>query len=79
MRLGDFVSEGTIQQIVRSAGNTCQALRGQYIAVQDDLPEGWTLANTLNMFGLGAIAPGGKPTPKPVYDADTAKKMFADL
>lgn len=47
--------------------------------VQDDLPEGWTLSSTLNMIGLGAIAPGGKPAPKPVYDAETAKQMFTDL
>jgi hypothetical protein len=31
------------------------------------------------MIGLGAIAPGGKPAPKPVYDAETAKQMFAKL
>jgi hypothetical protein len=31
------------------------------------------------MIGLGAIAPGGKPPPKPVYDAETAKQMFAKL
>jgi hypothetical protein len=79
MRLNDFVNEGTIQQIIKSVGNACQALRAKYITVQDDLPEGWTLANTLNMFGLGVIAPGGKPPPKPVYDAETAKKMFSEL
>jgi hypothetical protein len=79
MRLNDFVNEGTIKTIIRSVGYACQTLRAQYIDVQDDLPEGWTLANTLNMIGLGAIAPGGKPAPKPVYDAETAKAMFADL
>ncbi|KAK1751055.1 hypothetical protein QBC47DRAFT_392134 [Echria macrotheca] len=79
MRLNDFVNEGTIQKIIKSVGYACQCLRERYIAVQDDLPEGWTLASTLNMIGLGAIAPGGKPAPKPVYDAETAKKMFAAL
>jgi hypothetical protein len=79
MRLNDFVNERVIQGIVRSIGQTCQRLRDQYIEVQEDLPEGWTLAGTLNKIGLGAIAPGGKPPPKPVYDAETAKKMFADL
>jgi hypothetical protein len=79
MRLNDFVNERVIRGIVQSVGQTCQRLRGQYIDVQEDLPEGWTLAGTLNRIGLGAIAPGGKPPPKPVYDAETAKKMFAEL
>ncbi|KAK0736546.1 hypothetical protein B0T21DRAFT_367166 [Apiosordaria backusii] len=79
MRLNDFVNERAIKDIVKSVGKTCRKLRDQYIDVQEDLPEGWTLANTLNKIGLGAIAPGGKPPPKPVYDADTAKKMFAEL
>ncbi|KAH6621617.1 hypothetical protein B0J18DRAFT_432959 [Chaetomium sp. MPI-SDFR-AT-0129] len=79
MRLNDFVNERVIRGIVKNIGHTCQRLRAQYIDVQEDLPEGWTLANTLSKIGLGAIAPGGKPPPKPVYDADTAKKMFAEL
>ncbi|KAH6848079.1 hypothetical protein B0I37DRAFT_156760 [Chaetomium sp. MPI-CAGE-AT-0009] len=79
MRLNDFVNERVIRGIVKSVGQTCQRLRAQYIEVQEDLPEGWTLAGTLNKIGLGAIAPGGKPPPKPVYDAEAAKKMFAEL
>ena len=79
MRLADFVNERVIRGIVRSVGQTCQNLRAQYIDIQDDLPEGWSLAGTLSKIGLGAIAPGRKPTPKPVYDAETAKKMFAAL
>ncbi|KAK4131647.1 DUF1741-domain-containing protein [Trichocladium antarcticum] len=79
MRLNDFVNERVIQGIVRSIGQTCQKLRDQYIEVQEDLPEGWSIAGTLNKIGLGAIAPGGKPPPKPVYDVETAKKKFADL
>lgn len=57
----------------------CQDLRTQYVDIQDDLPEAWTFSSTLNLLGLGAIAPGPKPDKKPVYDADTAKKMFAEL
>jgi hypothetical protein len=79
MRLNDFVNEATIQKIIKSVGYTCQTLRAQYVDVQDDLPEGWTLAATLNMIGLGAIAPGGKPAQKPVYDTATAKHMFQAL
>ncbi|GAB1312674.1 Armadillo-like helical domain-containing protein [Madurella fahalii] len=79
MRLNDFVNERVIRGIVKGVGETCQRLRARYIDVQDDIPEGWTLAGTLNKIGLGAIAPGGKPPPKPVYDAETAKMMFAEL
>jgi hypothetical protein len=79
MRLNDFVNERVIRGIVRGIGQSCQRLRAQYIDVQEDLPEGWSLAGTLNKIGLGAIAPGGKPPPKPVYDAETTKKMFAEL
>ncbi|KAL2173138.1 uncharacterized protein P884DRAFT_233052 [Thermothelomyces heterothallicus CBS 202.75] len=79
MRLNDFVNERVIRGIVKSVGQTCQRLRAQYLDVQEDLPEGWSLAGTLSKIGLGAIAPGGKPPPKPAYDADTAKKMFAEL
>lgn len=79
LRLNDFVNESTIRMIIRSVGFTFQDLRTQFVDIQDDIPEGWTLSSTLNMFGLGAIAPGAKPEKKPVYDADTAKNMFAEL
>lgn len=79
LRLNDFVNEDTIQQIIRSVGGACQDLRTQYVDIQDDSPEGWSLSSTLNLFGLGAIAPGPKPDKKPVYDAETAKKMFTEL
>jgi hypothetical protein len=79
LRLNDFVNEGTIQKIIRSAGYTCQKLRSQYVDVQEDLPEGWTLNSTLHMIGLGVVAPGPKPEKKPIYDAETAKQMFAKL
>ncbi|KAL6906584.1 DUF1741 domain-containing protein [Trichoderma evansii] len=79
LRLNDFVNEGVIQKVVRCIGNACQALRSDYIDIQDDLPEGWTLSSTLNMIGLGVISPGPKPEKKPVYDAVTQKQMFTKL
>jgi hypothetical protein len=79
MRLNDFVNEDSIQKIIRCIGYTCQAVRADYVDVQDDLPEGWTLSSTLNMIGLGFIVPGPKLEKKPVYDAETAKQMFAKL
>ncbi|KAL2265841.1 hypothetical protein VTJ83DRAFT_6941 [Remersonia thermophila] len=79
MRLNDFVNERVIRGIVHGIGQACRRLRTQYTDVQDDLPEGWTLAATLSRIGLGAIAPGGRPPPKPAFDAETAKKMFSEL
>ena len=52
--------------------------RGKYVAVQDDLPEGWTITTTLSMIGLGSIAPGAKTAP-PTIDPEVAKEMFAKL
>lgn len=79
LRLNDFVNEDTIQKVIKSVGYTCQGLRDQFVNIQEDLPEAWTLTNTLAMIGLGAIAPGPKTDKKPVYDAETAKQMFAEL
>jgi hypothetical protein len=78
LRLDDFVNEGTIQKIIGSVGQTCSVSRGKYVAVQEDLPEGWSISTTLNMIGLGGIAPGAK-TAAPVLDPEVAKEMFALL
>ncbi|KAF5606236.1 UPF0588 membrane protein [Fusarium pseudocircinatum] len=78
-RLNDFVNEAVIQKIVGAVGQACQTVRSRYITIQDDLPEGWTFSATLNMIGLGAIAPGPKPVKKPVYDVETAKALFTKL
>lgn len=79
MRLNDFVNEATIQKIIECVGYACQAVRADYIDVQEDLPEGWTLSRTLNLIGLGFFAPGPRPEKKPVYDDETAKQMFSKL
>lgn len=79
LRLNDFVNEPTIQKIIRCIGYTCQALRLDYIDVQDDAPEGWTLANTLNLIGLGLMIRGPKPEKKTQYDEETAKRLFSQL
>lgn len=59
-------------------GQTCATSRGKYVDIQDDIPEGWSISNTLNMIGLGAIAPGARPK-TPVIDPDTAKELFTKL
>ncbi|RYP17616.1 hypothetical protein DL765_004398 [Monosporascus sp. GIB2] len=79
LRLNDFVNEAAIQKVIRCIGQTCQRLRGQYVEILEDLPEGWSLAGTLNMIGLGAIVPGAKAKKKPTYDPEVAKQMFTQL
>ncbi|RYP01830.1 hypothetical protein DL764_006061 [Monosporascus ibericus] len=79
LRLNDFVNEAAIQKVIRCIGQTCQRLRGQYVEILEDLPEGWSIAGALNMIGLGAIAPGAKAKKKPTYDPEVAKQMFTQL
>ncbi|KAL4932729.1 ARMH3 family protein [Aspergillus undulatus] len=78
LRLDDFVNETSIQKIVKGFGISCGALRNGYVAVQDDLPEGWTLMGTLIYFGLGVLAPSRKEKPTPP-SLEEAKEMFAAL
>lgn len=78
LRLDDFVNESSIQKIVRGVGLSCAGLRNGYVAVQDDMPEGWSLASTLIFFGLRALAPGAKDRGNPPT-AEEAKEMFAAL
>jgi hypothetical protein len=78
LRLDDFVNDAIIQKLIRSFGDTCSKLRDAYVAVQDDLPEGWSLGSTLSYIGLGALAPGSRPsTPTPA--ADETKSLFGAL
>jgi hypothetical protein len=78
LRLDDFVNESNIQKVAKGVGLACSGLRNDYIAVQDDIPEGWSLANTLIFFGLRAITPGARDKAAPP-SAEEAKAMFADL
>lgn len=75
LRLNDFVNETAIQKIVRGLGQSCAGLRNDYVAVQDDIPEGWTISNTLTFLGLRAIAPRAKSPPT----AEEAKDIFTAL
>lgn len=78
LRLEDFVNEAGIQKIAKGVGLVCGGIRNGYTAVQDDIPEGWTLTNTLIFFGLRALAPGARDKANPPT-ADEAKGMFAEL
>jgi hypothetical protein len=78
MRLDDFVNDAIMKKIVRSVGDTCKMARDRYTAIQNDLPEGWSLGGTLSYIGLGALTPGSRPS-TPVLSDETAKLRFADL
>ena len=78
LRLDDFVNEGTIQKIIRSIGSTCKATRDEYVAVQDDLPEGWNFTSTMTYFGLGSLTSTAKAAP-PAPSPEAAKALFAAL
>lgn len=78
LRLDDFVNDAIIQKIIGAFGDYALKLRDAYIAIQDDLPEGWSLGSTLSYIGLGALAPGSRPsTPTPA--AEDTKSLFAAL
>jgi hypothetical protein len=78
LRLGDFVNESIIQKIIRGIGSSCAAARSGYVAIQEDLPEGWNLNSTLVFFGLRVLVPGEKSKPSPPSEED-AKELFAKL
>lgn len=78
LRLDDFVNESSIQKIVKGVGTSCGALRNDYVAAQDDAPEGWSLMSTLFYFGLGALKSGSNQR-KPPQTAEEAKELFATL
>ncbi|OQD87644.1 hypothetical protein PENANT_c005G07612 [Penicillium antarcticum] len=78
LRLDDFVNESSIEKIAKGVGLACGGLRNGYIAVQDDIPEGWNLTNTLIFFGLRAFAPGAREKANPPT-AEEAKAIFAEL
>ncbi|KAF2689655.1 DUF1741-domain-containing protein [Lentithecium fluviatile CBS 122367] len=78
LRLDDFVNDAIIQKIVTSFGDTCIRLRDAYVAVQDDMPEAWTLGSTLNYFGLGMLAPASRPA-TPTLGPEETKSLFVAL
>lgn len=78
LRLEDFVNESAIQKIARGIGSACSNLRNSYVAIQEDVVEGWTVGSTLAYIGLGMLAPGkGAALAQP--KADDLKEGFAQL
>ncbi|PUU83026.1 hypothetical protein B9Z19DRAFT_1098869 [Tuber borchii] len=82
MRLDDFVNEPTIKRIVQEIGFSSVRCRADYIAIQDDLPEGWSLNNVLSYVGLAMLS-GAGPKSRPTSPAPTPtpdpKLSFNDL
>ncbi|KAI4135251.1 MAG: hypothetical protein LQ341_005904, partial [Variospora aurantia] len=80
-RLEDFVNEAAIQKIIRGFGAVCSRSRDKYVAIQEDIEEGWTLSSTLKYIGLGVLAPSrsSTPTPNPPSNTEGTKDPFAIL
>ncbi|KAL9049345.1 MAG: hypothetical protein Q9206_005573 [Seirophora lacunosa] len=80
-RLEDFVDGATIQQIIRGFGALCSQSRDKYVAIQEDIQEGWTLSSTLKYIGLGVLAPSrsSTPTPNPPSRTEDTKDPFGLL
>ena len=77
VRLEDFVNEPIIKAIARCVGSTFLSLRDQYLALQDDTPEGWSIGSTMSYFGLGALAGGARPAASP--SVEVGKADFSEL
>jgi len=60
----------------------CILCRADYVAVQDDLPEGWSLNTMLSYVGLTILAGSGsksKTPPPSAVNGDISKLNFADF
>ncbi|KAJ4311028.1 hypothetical protein N0V94_008154 [Neodidymelliopsis sp. IMI 364377] len=78
LRLDDFVNDAIIRDMIACFGTTCRNVRDAYVAIQDDVPEAWSLGSTLRTIGLGALAPGSRPT-TPTPNPEETKSLFAAL
>ena len=76
IRFGEFDDQITIVKLTQSVGTTCETLRDRYTAIQNDLPEAWSIGGTLSYVGLGALA-GVRPAPAAPTEEE-AKSMFAE-
>ncbi|KAF9698630.1 hypothetical protein EKO04_003386 [Ascochyta lentis] len=78
LRLDDFVNDAIIRDMITCFGTTCQDIRDVYVAIQDDMPEAWSLGSTLRTIGLGVLAPGSRPT-TPTPNLEETKSLFSAL
>lgn len=79
-RFEDFVNNAAIQKIILAIGSVCSRSRDLYVAIQEDIEEGWTLSNTLKYIGLGVLAPSRSSTPTRIAPGiDDSKELFSTL
>jgi hypothetical protein len=77
-RLEDFVDETTIQSLVLGIAHACLVVRDSYLAVHDDMPQGWNLQTTLAYVGLRALTPEAN-TKRPAPSEEEAKELLDAL
>ena len=75
LRFEDFSDESIILRIVKAFGTSMSRSRNRYVAIQEDVAEGWTLSNTLSYIGLGVLAPTKATLPV----VSESKEDFGDL
>lgn len=79
VRLEDFINDLVTQRLVLSIGTSLQQSRNRYVALQEDVAEGWTLSNTLTYIGLAILAPSRPATPTILTPMAEVKEDFSDL
>lgn len=67
-----------MSHIVYGIGRVFSGIRDSYVAVQDDLPEGWNLSSTLTFIGLRALSPDSKNKKVPPTEEE-ARELFNSL
>jgi hypothetical protein len=64
-----------MSHMVYGIGRIFSSIRDSYVAVQDDLPEGWNLSSTLTFIGLRALSPDSKNKNVPPTEEE-AREFF---
>ena len=72
------MNEATLAQLALNIGRECARARNAYVDVQDDLPEGWNVSNTLAFVGLRALSPVPRIKNIPPTEEE-AKELFDAL
>lgn len=75
-RFAELDSQNTIRKLVICMNGTFETLRDGYAAIQNDLPEGWSIGGTLSYVGLGSLAGAKSASTAPTEDE--AKALFTE-
>ncbi|PNS20990.1 hypothetical protein CAC42_3327 [Sphaceloma murrayae] len=75
-RIANFDNHLVMSKVISTVGTACAGLRDEYVSVQNDMPEAWSLGNTLSYVGLGSLT-GAKSAPVTPTE-DEAKARFAE-